>query len=318
MKKLFLTFTGLFFSLILTAQSASSKAVTTRVGILNGPSCIPVAKLIEDSTSVSDIELSFEKFPDPQALLPKLLKNEIDIGFLPINVAAKVYNSSSKAILCAGISGYGNLAIITKDKNIKNLSDLEGKTLYVAGQGSTPEYMLKFLLSKNKLIDKVIMDFSIPTASLAPALISDKIEYALVPEPFATIASIKDSSVFYAIDLQKEYKSLTKSDNYPLTCIVVNSRFAKEKPESVKTFLDQYKKSALWTVENPAQAGILCEKADLGLAPAIVTKTLPKSNYKYIPAADARKDIEAMLKIFMENDKSSIGGKLPDKDFYLK
>ena len=54
MKKLFLTFTGLFFSLILTAQSASSKAVTTRVGILNGPSCIPVAKLIEDSTSVLD------------------------------------------------------------------------------------------------------------------------------------------------------------------------------------------------------------------------------------------------------------------------
>ena len=301
-----------------------------RVGLLNGPTCIPAAYVMENTKSISatlsdgsnsSANLSFEKFADPQALLPKMIKKEIDIGFMPVNVAAKVYNSGNKSLLCCAVTGLGNLSLITTNTNIHRFTDLKGKTVYVAGQGATPEYMLRYILDENKINyskdGDVKLDYSIPTAQLAAQLISGKIQYALVPEPFATIAKIKSDKVIAALDIQKEYLELSGAKEiYPLSVMVVCADFAKENPELLEAFLSEYEKAVHWTIINPADSGKLSEKNELGLAAAIVTKAIPVSNYTYIPAKKAETQIEALLTIFLNCDKASIGGKLPDKDFY--
>ena len=71
-----------------------AEATQLRLGLLNGPTCVPAAYLIENKT-----DFTFEQFADPQALLPKMIKKEIDVGFMPVNVAAKVYNAGNKAII---------------------------------------------------------------------------------------------------------------------------------------------------------------------------------------------------------------------------
>ncbi len=292
-----------------------------RIGVLNGPTCIPAAYLMENNVSAN-----FETFADPQALLPKMIKNEIDIGFMPLNVAAKVYNSGNKAILCAAVTGLGNLKVITTDKNLHTFSSLKGKTVYTAGEGATPEYMLRYILDENQLTyaagDKkadVTIDFSIPTAQLAAQLISGKIKYAVVPEPFATIALMKSDSVIAALDLQKEYQELTGSQNiYPLSVMVVRKDFAENNPEQLEAFLQDYKTSYEWTINNPTEASLLCEKHKLGLAAGIVEKAIPVSNYTYIPAKEAASICEELLNIFLKNEASSIGGKLPDSSFYYE
>ncbi len=125
MKKKISTLLILFsFSLLF----AKAKTASLRVGLLNGPTCVPAAYLMENLDTAS-----FEKFADPQALLPKMIKNEIDVGFMPLNVAAKVYNSGNKAIICCAVTGLGNISIITTDSNIHHFSDLKGKTVYIAG-----------------------------------------------------------------------------------------------------------------------------------------------------------------------------------------
>ena len=68
--KKILVFVVFMLSLNCFAQTQQEKV---KVGVLHGPSCIPTIKLIEDSSD----KYSFEKYADPQALLPKLLKNEI-------------------------------------------------------------------------------------------------------------------------------------------------------------------------------------------------------------------------------------------------
>ena len=248
------------FNLILVAQE--TEPVGVRVGILNGPSCIPVAYLMETKTSTEHATYSYEKFADPQALLPKMIKSEIDIGFMPINVAAKVYNSTNKAIICAGVCGNGNLALITKNKNAQKIEDLAGATVSVAGQGAMPEYIFTYILSQYDLNQKIELDYTIPTGNIPAALISDKIEYAVVPEPFATIATTKDNSVVYAIDLQKEYSALSGNNIYPFTCIVVRAKYAKENPDAVKNFLEKYEASVDWTIDNPGIAGQYYEMTD--------------------------------------------------------
>ena len=140
-RKIFVFLAISLISLKLFAQNSQ-----LRVGLLNGPTCLPAAYLMDNS------DYSFQQFADPQALLPKMIKKEIDVGFMPANVAAKVYNSASKVIVCTAVVGLGNLKLITTDQNIRNFTDLKGKTVYVAGQGASPEYIFRYLLKENGII----------------------------------------------------------------------------------------------------------------------------------------------------------------------
>ena len=232
--------------------------------------------------------------------------------------------SGTKTIICCAVVGLGNLSLITTDENIRRFSDLKGKKVYVAGQGATPEYMFRYLLKENNLTASgdnadVALDFSIPTAQLAAQLISGKIQYAVVPEPFATIAKSKSDKVRSALDFQKEYLEVTgkkAEELYPLSVMVVRADFAKENPALLEALLSEYEKAVTWTNANPAACGALSAKHNLGLAADVVEKAIPVSNYTYIPAVSAKKILEELLKIFLENEKTSIGGKLPEEGFY--
>ena len=313
MKKIATLLIMSIFVLSVFAQK-SEKNQSVRVGLLNGPSCIPVVFMMKDNGN----SRVYRQFADPKALLPKIIKNEIDIGFMPVNVAVKVYNSSNKSIMCAAITGNGNISLITKDKELTRFFDLKGKKVYVAGQGATPEYMFRYLLSQNGVED-CELDFSIPTAQLAAHLISGKIEYAVVPEPFATIAELKSKDIKKALNFQSEYQAFSKDGrNYPLTVMVVRSEFAKENPDLLNSFLKDYQESLSKTLKNPKMAGELVEKYQLGLTAAFVAKSVSVSEYTYIPANNAKDKIEELLKIFAAFTPDSTGINLPEDDFYYE
>ena len=319
MKKALICLFLLLSSLFLFAEEALK---SVRIGLLNGPSCIPAAYLIDNCKEIDGAKVTSEKFADVPALLPKMLKNEIDIGFMPLNVAAKVYNSSG-AIVCCGITGTGNLVLVTKKKDVKRFADLKGKTIYVAGQGSTPEYMFKYLIEKNEMKvntrDGVVLAFSIPTAQLVPQMLSDRIPYILVPEPFATIAQMKSKEVVVAIDLQSEYEYFAGSGStYPLTVMVARKGFAEKNADLLDAFLRKYEESYNWTIRYPKVAGELCEKLEFGLAAGVVSNSIPKANYVFVSSEYERNEAEKLLNIFLQYDEASIGGKLPDDGFYFR
>lgn len=315
MKKNVLSLLCILFSINVFSQSIN-------IGLLNGPSCIPCAQLNENLHKIGETEVVYEMFATPQELLPKMIKKEIDIGFMPVNVAAKVYDSSNHKIICCGITGEGNLALITKNKNIKALKDLIGKTVFVAGLGATPEYITKYILEKEGIVlndeKGIFLDFSLPTNQIVPELLAGKIDYAIVPEPFITIASEKSKNKINIIDLQKDYFLNYFAQNYPLTVMVVRSDFAEENPDLLKTFLEQYKSALSWILDNPSDAGQLCEKYNFGLKKNVVEKSIPKSNYVFIPAVKGKLNIESLLQLFIEEDNSFLNGKLPEDDFYYK
>ncbi len=294
-----------------TALTAETPAVV-RVAALNGPSAVGMAYLFENHPDLGGVESVFENAGAADVFLPKIIKGEYDIGILPPNAAAKVYNANKGRIIMAGVCGNGMLTVITRNPAIKTMKDLNGKTVYVAGQGATPEYMMRYLADKNGV--SVNLDYSIPTAELAAAIASGKIETACVPEPFATVACMNSPDVRRAIDLQKEWGPV----NYPMTVIVVRAEFAQKYPETVRAFLAAYKQSIEWTNANPAEAGKLVEKHTLGLKAAIVAKSVPYANFTYASAEEARPQVENLLKVFLTFAPESIGGKLPDAGFYFK
>ena len=222
------------------------------------------------------------------------------------------------------------LNLITKDGQVNSLADLKGKTVNVAGQGATPEYLFRYLLQANGIAvaadglepdaDSVALDFSIPAAEIAAALLSGRIQYAVVPEPFATVATTRDAAVRRAVNLQDAYRAVTgdASANYPMTVVVIRKEFAASSPDLVRSLLAAYRDAVEWTLAHPAEAGALVEKHTLGLQAPITTKVIPNGAYVFVPARQAQESLEGLFSIFLDFAPDAIGGQLPAQDFYFE
>ncbi|ULQ59995.1 ABC transporter substrate-binding protein [Brucepastera parasyntrophica] len=312
---IFVTVTGIFCAGKKDSSAENNPAL--KVAALTGTSGVGMAYLIENPPELS-AEISFEIVISVDVLLPKLLNRDIDIGILPPNVAAKVYNLNKNSITAGAVTGNSMLSLITRDTGISSLSDLAGKTVVIAGQGATPEYVFRTLLQQENLSDKVKLDFSIPNPEIAAALLSGRISYAVVPEPFATVAVSADPSVRRAIVLRDYWQRDGFGDDFPMTLCVIRSEYAEKHPETVRQFLEAYQDSIQWTIAHPAEAGRLAEAKGLGLKAEIAAKAIPDCNFVFIPAFEARTSIEQLLSVFLEYAPESIGSVLPDEKFYFK
>ena len=318
----------LSLSIILVALSLTplyaAPVTEVRVAALAGPSGVGMAYLFSNKPTLGqNMEVSFEVAPSVDVLFPKLINGDIDIGILPPNVAAKLYNLSGKSILVGAVVGKGMLSVVTRDQNIHSIKDLVGKRVIAAGQGSTPEYVFKTLCARNGVPDDSIdLDFSIPTPEIAAALVSGKIEYALIPEPFATVAimngSTGDRPLRRAIMISEEWAAAGLGKDFPMTLCVVRASFARAHPEAVREFLSAYRTSIEWTVAHPVDASPFVEQAGIGIKAPLAAKAIPYCGLVYVPATDAKKEIEGLLSVFLTYSPESIGKKLPDAGFYLK
>ena len=305
------------FLFSLSAETSSSKQVLN-VGLLNGPSSIPAAYLIEKSESAEKPELGFLIFSGVDLEVPKLLKGEIDIGILPPNAAANLYQKTNGNIVVLAVIGEGNLSLLTTDPDYKDLSSLKGKTIHCAGRGATPEYIFRYVLENNLKdeADSVELDFSIPNPELASSLLSGKSQYILVPEPFATVALLKgkDCGVRKVFDPSEE--SEFRNQNFPMTVLVCSKNTYNLKKAEIKAYLKKYRTAVEWTNRNPSDAGVLVEKYTLGLNAQVSAASIPNGRYVFVPAKKARPIMERLFQIFLNQNPDSIGGKLPAEDFY--
>jgi NitT/TauT family transport system substrate-binding protein len=302
-----------------------TKPAVVRVSALNGPSAIPMARLFEQHPELDGVESTFEVSASPDILLPKMIKGEVDIGILPINVAAKIYTANNGAVVLAAITGEGMVNLVTKDASVTSLANLKGKRVYVAGQGATPDYLTRYLLESAGIAvgdgpNAVALDFSIAGPEIAPSVISGKIAYAVVPEPFSTVITSNNAEFRRAIDFQKEFAAAQNKPglNYPVTALVVRAEFAKNYPQTLRLFVEAMGEAVAWTNANPQEAGQLVQKHTLGLQAPIAARSIPTSSFAFSTAQAARTAVELLLEIFTRLDPASTGGKLPDDGFYFQ
>jgi NitT/TauT family transport system substrate-binding protein len=212
------------------------------------------------------------------------------------------------------------LSLLCSDPTVQRLEDLRGKTVEVAGQGATPDYVFRKILNIRGLVPDrdVKLGYSLAPPEIAQSLISGRISIALLPEPFASMALVGRPDLKSIADIQEEWAREGGSGNYPMTLLVVDGAFASANPDAVSEILTAVKNSIEWVCAHPAEAGNLVEKNELGLKANIAAAAIPKSNYVFIPAAEGRPALETLFKAFLENAPASIGGALPGDRFYWK
>jgi NitT/TauT family transport system substrate-binding protein len=319
-KPLALCLSFFFLSAFLYARGGNeSGAKPLTIYGIKGSSGVGIISLFEQPPQIPGFNVRVEALAQADLMAARFISGEAKIGILPPNMAAKIA-SSGKDLRAAAIIGNGMLSLLSSDKGIKSLADLRGKTVEVAVQGATPDFVFRKLLEISGLAPErdVALGYSMAPPEIAQSLIAGKISIALLPEPFATMAISGRPDLVSVMDIQQEWGRAGGRENFPMTLLVVDGAFADENPGAVKEILNAVKASIEWVNAYPAEAGSLAEKHELGLRAPVVAAAIPKSNYVFIPAAVGQASIEALLNVFLAYAPASIGGVLPGDRFYLK
>lgn len=303
------------------AKGTSAPApLTMRVGALKGPTGIGMIRLFEEPPALPDsAKVAVEAVATADAMAAKLLTGELDAAVLPVNMGAKLYNAGLPYRLVA-VVGNGMVKPVTTDPSVASIADFRGRDVYVAGQGATPEFLLRTVLPKSGLdADKDLrMIFNMPYPEIAASIVAGRVDLAVLPEPFATMALKGNPRARVPFSLSSLWSKATGQPDYPMSILVVRSALIDERPAAIRAFLAAYEASIRSVLANPAAAGALVEKHDMGLKAAIAEAAIPACAFVFIPAPEARPGVEALLSVFLASTPASIGGKLPDGAWYAK
>ncbi|MFA6505186.1 MAG: ABC transporter substrate-binding protein [Treponemataceae bacterium] len=308
-----------FFALVVLNLGVLSAQEKITVYCFKGPSGVGLIRMLDAPPKRVGIEVSVEALGSADLLIARFISGEAKIGILPPNVAAKLA-ASGKPLAVVAVVGNGMLSLLSSDPNIRSVSDLKDKEVYVAGQSSTPDYVFKKILTSNNIDPEkqISLRYSMAYPEMAQALIAGKISIAVLPEPFASMALKGKPTLSTPIDIQAEWAKTGSGSTYPITVLVVDTRFASSHQEALRAIIDAYRASIEWTVAHPKEAGELVEKHDLGLKAKAAEMAIPKSAYVFVLAQEARKDLDTLYSVLLSFAPGSIGGKMPNDTFYWK
>ncbi len=314
MKHLFKLF--ILLSVVLTSSCSSKNSSELVIYGLQGPSSVGMAQLFANTETANSL-IRAEIAPTVDIMVAKFAAGQAQAGILPPNVAAKLA-SSGVDIQVAAIVGRGMLSILGTDSAIAGPADLGGKQIYVAGGGSTPDYVTKRILQGAGLDigGDINLDFTLPYPEIAQSLLANRISLAVLPEPFATMVLSGNSSIKELFNMQEAWTEATGLPDYPMTLLVLSRPWASANRAEVKALLAAYKNSVDWVLENPNEAAKVAEEAGLGVKAAAIARAIPRTAYCFVPAKEGRSELEGLFKVFMDFDPKSIGQAMPAKAFY--
>ena len=135
------------------ASSEEAKELSTtdalRIAGLKGPTTMGLVNLLsmeEDGTASMDYDLQLYSAADE--IVPLLMKGELDMAAIPANLAATLYQKTEGGIQAVAVNTLGVLYVVEKGGDtVQSMADLKGRTILSTGKGTTPEYVLRYLLT---------------------------------------------------------------------------------------------------------------------------------------------------------------------------
>lgn len=170
--------------------SEANHDLQIKVYALNGTTALGMAEMIANEDT-DDMNYSISLYADAQTVAAAVTAGDCDIAALPTNLAAKLFNASGKIQLLA-LNTRGVLYLLQQagSTKITSLNDLIGKTIYLPGTGSNPEFIMRAILQSAGLISSVTLDtttYSTPD-ELANAFAAGYADFVVLPEPKVTVA----------------------------------------------------------------------------------------------------------------------------------
>ena len=289
-----------------------------KVYALKGPTGMGMAKLMSDSdagTTTNKYDFTIASAPDE--VTAEIIKGNYDIAALPTNLASVLYNKTEGKIRVAAVNTLGVLYVLENGDTVNSLEDLNGKELYATGQGSTPEYILRYVLETNGIDCNVT--YLAEHSELAAQMISGDVSLGMLPVPNATTV-LAQSDARTAIDLTAECEKAAEkngdSSALYMGCVIVNPDFIEESPEAVDAFLEEYAASVKYVNENIDDASAMIESYGIVPKAAIAKKAIPDAHMVCITGDEMKTGLSGFYNVLFGFDPKSVGGAVPADDIY--
>ena len=322
LKKLTSLLLSLGLAVSLLACSVSAKTLSAglvRIAGLKGPTTMGLVHLLSmEKAGTAALDYDLQLYGAADEIVPKLIKGELDLAAIPANLAATLYQKTNGGIQVLAVNTLGVLYVVEKGNTVHSFADLKGRTILSTGKGTTPEYVLRYLLQKNGLDpdqDVKIEYYSEASEVTAQMAAAKKDAIAVLPQPYVTAAQMKDAALRVVLDLTKEWNKVCGTQL--ITGVtVVRTAYAEEHPDVVQAFLTDYEKSVNAANTDIDGTAALCEEVGVVAKAAIAKKALPQCNIVFRRGEEMKKDISAYLQVLYDASPAAVGGKLPDDSFY--
>ncbi len=284
---------------------------------MTGPTSIGLLDLMEKAENGETVDTyQFDIVGTADEITGKVVSGDVDIALVPANVASVLYNKTEGAISVIDINTLSVLYLVTGDPAITSFDDIAGKTVYLTGKGTTPEYVTRYLIEQKEL-SNVQLEFKSEAQELAATLAADPTAIAIMPQPFATAAMAKNAELKSVVNLGDVWKEVAPEGSELVTGVtIVQNDFAKEHPDAVTRFLEGQTASVQAVLADPAAfSQMVVDKGIIASAP-VAEKAIGQCSLTCISGEDMKSALEGYLDVLSSFDAASIGGELPDASFY--
>lgn len=309
---------GILWLLMLALLSLSACAVAAepvKVMTLKGPTGIGMVQMIAAEGGAYEISLA----GSPDEIVAAIASGSVDIAAAPTNLAAVLYNKTGGNVRLLALNTLGVLHILEKGEEIKDVSDLAGKTIYTSGQGAMPEYVLRYILEQFSV--EATLEFKTEHSELTTLAASGMADLVMLPEPFATTLLSQNKEFRRALDVTELFaKAADKAGEegtvLSMGCIIARADFVKAHPDKVEAFLKDYAASVAFVQEKPEEASQLVEKTGIMPSANVALAAMPGCNIVFVAGEAMKSQVSPMFAMLFAANPASVGGKLPADDFY--
>lgn len=289
-----------------------------RIAGLKGPTTMGLVNLLSmEQAGTAAMDYDLQLYGAADEIVPLLIKGELDMAAIPANLAATLYQKTNGGIQAVAVNTLGVLYVVEQGDTVHSMADLKGRTILSTGKGTTPEYVLRYLLTANGLDpDKdVDIQYYSEATEVTAQMATTQDAIVVLPQPYVTAAGLKDDTLRVALDLTAEWDKV--ADTQLITGVtVVRKAYAEEHPDVVAAFLADYAQSVNAANTDLEGTAALCEEQGVVAKAAIAKKALPNCNIVCLTGEELKADVSGYLQVLYDADPAAVGGTLPGEDFY--
>ncbi len=296
--------------------STSGDTTVVSVASLKGPTSIGLVGIMGDASLVNDYSVTISGTVDE--ILPGIVKGDIDIALVPANVASTLYAKTNGGVSVIDVNTLGVLYVVTGDSLIQSLADLAGRTIYMTGKGTTPEYVMTYLLRDNGLSNAVTIEYKSEASEVAALLLQNPSAIGVLPEPYVTAVCARNTTLTVPISLTQEWDVLQGGAGSRLVTGVtlVRSEFLRDHPDVVDEFLKAHSASVTYVNAHPDDAAVRVVAAGIMDDTTLAAQAIPSCHVVCLTGDDMRSALSGYLNVLYEQNPASVGGALPGNEFY--
>lgn len=302
-----------------TGSQGGESGVEVRVASLKGPTSIGIVGMMDKaSQGAYKNSYSFTVAGTADEVLPGVVRGDIDIALVPANAAAMLYAKTEGGVGVIDVNTLGVLYVVTGDASVGSLGDLAGRTVYMTGKGTTPEYVMGYLLAQAGLSGDVTLEYKTEATELAALLAEDPSAICVLPEPYATSVCMKDPSLRRAAALSDEWDKVQGDGGSRMVTgvTVVRNEFLEAHPAAVAEFLAAQKASVEAANADPGATAKLVVANGIINDERIAQAAIPGCKLVCLTGQDMKTVLSGYLQVLFEQSPASVGGSLPDDAFY--